>query len=264
MVYRGSGTFTVKGTIFAGSGKAGYCGNTITDGGYNLDDGNSCGFLALGSKVNTDPQLSALGNWGGPTQTYRPLTGSPVIDAGNPDPDWLLQGETDQRGEPRESLGMAESPAPRMDIGAVEIASNCFAVIDDDTTVAPAYISSTIYAYEDAGAVQNAITAAEAGDTVKVAGTCTAALGTEYCARSQSEPDGRGRVRLGRLGGLLPCRPAHKPGRRRPRPCGPDPRRKECHSEQSQYNRRHLRWRRRLQLGHVDPGQQQRLWQQHG
>ena len=204
MAYRGSGTFTVKGSIFAGSGKAGYCGNTITDGGYNLDDGNSCGLLALGSKINTDPQLSALGNWGGPTQTYRPLRGSPVIDAGNPDPDWLLQGETDQRGEPRESLGMAENPAPRMDIGAVEIASNCFAVIDDDTTKAPAYISSTIHAYEDAGAVQDAIAAAEAGDTVKVAGTCTAAVGTNTALEVNQNVTVEGGYALGAWEGSYP------------------------------------------------------------
>ncbi len=73
-------------------------GATVTDGGGNLAAG-------------TAPNLGALANNGGPTATHLPLTGSPLINAGNaafaPPPN------TDQRGLARVSGG-------RIDIGAVE------------------------------------------------------------------------------------------------------------------------------------------------
>ncbi len=55
------------------------------------------------------PMLSALANWGGPTETMVPLTGSPAIDAGEPTPLTV-----DQRGLPRLDGGW-------VDIGAVEV-----------------------------------------------------------------------------------------------------------------------------------------------
>jgi hypothetical protein len=54
-----------------------------SDGGYNLDDGASCGFsTANNSLPNTDPLLDPAGlkNNGGPTQTIALLPGSPAID----------------------------------------------------------------------------------------------------------------------------------------------------------------------------------------
>ena len=43
----------------------------ITDGGYNLDSGNSCGFsTTLHSLINTDPLLGPFGSYGGPAQTF--------------------------------------------------------------------------------------------------------------------------------------------------------------------------------------------------
>jgi hypothetical protein len=55
-------------------------------------------------------QLEPLGDYGGPTQTMRPLPGSPVINTG----DNSDAPDTDQRGFPRIVLGF-------IDIGAVEL-----------------------------------------------------------------------------------------------------------------------------------------------
>ena len=61
--------------------------------------------------IGVDPQLGPLQNNGGPTETHLPLTGSPVIDAG--DPDIEDPPETDQRG--------ADRVVDVIDIGAVEV-----------------------------------------------------------------------------------------------------------------------------------------------
>ncbi|MCE7951418.1 MAG: hypothetical protein DYH18_10000 [Xanthomonadales bacterium PRO7] len=71
---------------------------TITDNGGNL--------------LNVAPQLGALASNGGPTQTMLPLTGSPLIDAGDPAFSGL---STDQRG-----AGFPRIINGRVDIGAVE------------------------------------------------------------------------------------------------------------------------------------------------
>jgi hypothetical protein len=77
-------------------------GNTadanITDNGGNL--------------LNVAPQLGALANNGGPTLTMLPLTGSPLINAGDPAFSGLA---TDQRG-----TGFPRIVGGRVDIGAVE------------------------------------------------------------------------------------------------------------------------------------------------
>jgi hypothetical protein len=57
-----------------------------------------------------DPMLEPLGDYGGPTETMRPLPGSPVVNTG----DNSAAPETDQRGFPRIVLGF-------IDIGAVEL-----------------------------------------------------------------------------------------------------------------------------------------------
>jgi hypothetical protein len=71
---------------------------------YNLSSDNSCNFNGPGDLNNTDPKLGKLGNYGGPTQTIPLLSGSPAIDAGNPNGCTDGQGhllKTDQRGKPR-------------------------------------------------------------------------------------------------------------------------------------------------------------------
>ncbi len=61
-----------------------------------------------------DPGLDSLGNYGGPTQTFRPSAGSFVIDRGNDTVVTTLKLTTDQRGDPRRA-GSA------VDIGSYEI-----------------------------------------------------------------------------------------------------------------------------------------------
>jgi Right handed beta helix region len=56
----------------------------IADGGYNLEDGTTCGFSSANhSLTNTDPLLDPAGlqDNGGPTQTIALEPGSPAIDA---------------------------------------------------------------------------------------------------------------------------------------------------------------------------------------
>jgi len=82
----------------------------VVSDGYNLASDNGAGLLTgVGDKVSTDPLLSPLGDYGGPTQTHAPQPGSPAIDAGCPcnDPNF------DQRGVKRP---VGANP----DIGSVE------------------------------------------------------------------------------------------------------------------------------------------------
>lgn len=55
----------------------------ITDGGYNIEDENTCRFDASTSKSDTDPLLSSRGlrNNGGPTKTIAILSTSPARNA---------------------------------------------------------------------------------------------------------------------------------------------------------------------------------------
>ena len=72
-------------------------GGTVTSHGYNLSSDDGGGFLtATGDQINTDPMLGPLQNNGGPTFTHELLTGSPAIDAG--DPNFTPPPLYDQRG----------------------------------------------------------------------------------------------------------------------------------------------------------------------
>jgi len=73
----------------------------ITDGGYNLENGNTCGFTAASSKPSTDPLLGPLQDNGGPTKTHALLTGSPAIDKGTCTDLNNNTVATDQRGVTR-------------------------------------------------------------------------------------------------------------------------------------------------------------------
>jgi CSLREA domain-containing protein/uncharacterized repeat protein (TIGR01451 family) len=107
-------SFTVRNTIIAGNtvgGAEADCG-TITLGttDHNLSGDASCMFTDSGSKQNANPQLGALQNNGGPTDTMALLAGSPAIDAGTN----AGCPATDQRGVTRPQ-GSA------CDIGAFEL-----------------------------------------------------------------------------------------------------------------------------------------------
>ena len=83
------------------------CSGTVTSNGYNLSSDNTCIFGGPGDLNNINPQLGPLQNNGGTTQTMALLTGSPAIDAGNPNGCTDGNGnllKTDQRGMPRPDL----------------------------------------------------------------------------------------------------------------------------------------------------------------
>jgi hypothetical protein len=78
--------------------------STTSSNGYNISSDATCNFTGVGDLNNTDPRLGTLGFYGGPTETIPLLTGSPAIDAGNPNGCTDDQGillKTDQRGMPR-------------------------------------------------------------------------------------------------------------------------------------------------------------------
>src|SRR4029453_4467700 len=72
-------------------------GGTVTSHGYNVCSDNGSGLLTgPGDQVNTDPLLGPLQDNGGPTLTHMPFSGSPAIDAG--DPNFTLPRNHDKRG----------------------------------------------------------------------------------------------------------------------------------------------------------------------
>lgn len=80
------------------------CSSALYSAGYNLSSDASCKLGGPGDLNNTNPKLSTLGSYGGPTQTIPLLSGSPAIDSGDPNGCTDSQGHlltTDQRGYPR-------------------------------------------------------------------------------------------------------------------------------------------------------------------
>ena len=98
------GAATLQNSIVANSPVSGDCFGTVTSNGYNLSSDGTCNFSGPGDLNKTDPMLGPLQNNGGPTQTQALLSGSPAIDAGNPNGCTDGSGhvlKTDQRGAPR-------------------------------------------------------------------------------------------------------------------------------------------------------------------
>jgi hypothetical protein len=112
------GTLQIENTILNGSGTAeNIFGNSgaVISRGYNLSSDNGSGFLTgPGDRINTEPMLGPLQNNGGPTGTHALLSGSPAINAGNPNfsPPPLY----DQRGP-----GYPRVTGGRIDIGSFEV-----------------------------------------------------------------------------------------------------------------------------------------------
>jgi predicted outer membrane repeat protein len=89
-------------------------GGTVTSLGYNISSDNGDGYLnGPGDQINTDPLLGPLQDNGGPTLTHAPLTGSPAIDAG--DPNFTPPPFRDQRGPCFHRVF-----GRRIDVGSVE------------------------------------------------------------------------------------------------------------------------------------------------
>ena len=118
-IYSG-GTATIRNSTLSGNGPAvgagiygtatlensivTTCGGSVTSNGYNLSSDDTCNFTSPGDLSNTDPMLGPLQYNGGPTQTMALPSGSPAVDAGNPNGCTDGLGhllKTDQRGKPR-------------------------------------------------------------------------------------------------------------------------------------------------------------------
>ena len=112
------GTLQIQNTILSASGPVGNIfsnSGTVTSHGYNLSSDNGGGFLtAAGDQINTNPMLGPLQNNGGPTFTHALLTGSPAINAG--DPNFTPPPSNDQRGP-----GYPRVIGGRIDIGSFEV-----------------------------------------------------------------------------------------------------------------------------------------------
>lgn len=95
---------------------------------YNLTDDDWCGFDDDTDQWVTDPMLSDLDYWGGPTLTHMPLEGSPAIDAGGP---WcgFLGLHRDQRNYGRPADGDGDGQAV-CDRGAVEFGAEPLKTFD--------------------------------------------------------------------------------------------------------------------------------------
>lgn len=107
----GPGTVTLENTIIASNTAANGLGDTtgapvpgpnvdgnVTSNGHNLlgTSTEATGFTGSGDQTNANPNLAALTNNGGPTETMALNPGSPAIDAGV-----AAGATTDQRGLPR-------------------------------------------------------------------------------------------------------------------------------------------------------------------
>ncbi|HEY6427355.1 MAG TPA: fibronectin type III domain-containing protein [Acidimicrobiales bacterium] len=109
-------TLSMKMDIVANGHVGNNCGGQahITDLGYNIDTGSSCGFSGTtGSMSNTQPNLDALASNGGPTQTMALPSGSPALNA-IPASTAGCAGTTDQRG-------VARPQGSGCDVGAYEL-----------------------------------------------------------------------------------------------------------------------------------------------
>jgi hypothetical protein len=109
-------TLSISTSIVADGRGGANCGggSPITDQGYNIDTGTSCGFsTASHSMSNIQPRLEPLASSGGPTPTMALATGSPALDAIPPATPGCA-GTTDQRG-------VARPQGTGCDIGAFEL-----------------------------------------------------------------------------------------------------------------------------------------------
>ncbi len=116
----GAAGATVKSTIVANPlGGGSNCVGTVTSQGFNLESTDTCGLTQATDLTDADPQLGALADNGGPTETMLPSGTSPALDKG-------LAGAagSDQRGQTRTvdvpSVANAAG-GDGTDIGAVEL-----------------------------------------------------------------------------------------------------------------------------------------------
>src|SRR5690348_10027242 len=162
---------TLRMSIIANAVNGQDCSGSVgmTDGGYNLDTGSSCGFAsANGSLSNANPQLGPLQSNGGPTQTMALPLGSPAVDA-IPGALAGCSGTADQRGISR--------PQGRgCDTGAFELVQNS---TDTQPPTTPTGLTATTVGSTSVSLSWNASTdnVGVAGYTVYRNGTVVGATG---------------------------------------------------------------------------------------
>ena len=154
----GTTTVGLGNTIVAGnSGSDPDVHGTFADDDYNLigSTTGSSGFTGSHDHKNVSADLSALGSYGGPTETMALEAGSPALGAGNPNAGGLPT--TDERGFARIVSGA-------VDIGAFQTQSNPYQVnaTDDSATGGTAAGSLTL---RDAVNLDNAL-APSSGATI--------------------------------------------------------------------------------------------------
>lgn len=103
---------------------------TLTSGGYNLEDANTCTLTATTDLTDTTPLLGPLADNGGETETHALLVGSPAIET---IPVANCAADTDQRG-------ISRPQGANCDIGAVEtilkpVANDDSYSIDENNTL---------------------------------------------------------------------------------------------------------------------------------
>ncbi len=137
-IYSYTGDLALINTIVSNNPSGGDCGETIYDGGHNLDSDNTCGLDPANSSLpGTDPLLEPLADNGGLTLTHALLPGSPAIDSG----DDVTCLTTDQRGVHRPQDGNGDGLAI-CDIGAFEKEFQAVSPIDITITgVGEGYVS---------------------------------------------------------------------------------------------------------------------------
>ncbi len=121
------GTVDFQNSIVANSsGNDSNCfnGSSMVSLGYNLSDDATCLFTQTGDVQNSDPQLGALADNGGQTETHALLVGSPAIDSGTNSG----CAAVDQRGATRPFDGDNDGTAT-CDKGAYEF-SNQLSIAD--------------------------------------------------------------------------------------------------------------------------------------
>jgi len=110
-IYAEAGSVRLQSSVLAYSSNGFNCFGNVIDVGHNISSDSSCNFTANTSFNNTDPKLSALDDFGGPTRTIALLAGSPALDAADP-----------VTGPPTGQRGVVRPFGSGCDIGAFESA----------------------------------------------------------------------------------------------------------------------------------------------
>jgi chitodextrinase len=140
-------------------------GQPVTDAGYNLDSGTSCGFSTANHSLNTaSPNLGPLANNGGSTQTMALPAGSPAVDT-IPASTSGCKGTTDQRGTNRPQ-------GTGCDAGAYELVQS-----GSGTPSVPAGLNVTGTTSSSVSLSWNASTGSPTGYTVYRAGKAVGTTG---------------------------------------------------------------------------------------